>query len=65
MPQESRTNLSTLKEIYKEIEVEIDKANKNGESTLILGDFNCKVGNYIKNNKEEVTKRWQTSAKYD
>ena len=56
MPQESRTNLNTLKEIYKEIEVEIDQSNKKGESTIILGDFNCKVGNYIKNNKEEVTK---------
>ena len=56
MPQESRTKLAALKEIYKVIEEEIIDAQMKGDSVLILGDFNCKVGNTIKGNKNEVTK---------
>ena len=56
MPQESRTKLAVLQEIYKEIETEIVAAISQGDSLLIMGDMNCKVGNIIPGNKEEITK---------
>ena len=55
MPQESRTTVEILKEIYAEIEQEIIEAVKNGDSLIILGDLNCKVGCVIPGNKDEVT----------
>ena len=56
MPQESRTTLSQLKEVYQEIEKEIAEAQQRGESLILLGDLNCKVGDVIKGNVNEVTK---------
>ncbi len=56
MPQESRTKLDTLKEIYREIETEIQEAAENGFSLLLLGDLNCKIGSVIRGNKDEITK---------
>ena len=56
MPQESRTKLDILKDIYAEIEKEIKDAAENGFSLLILGDLNCKVGDVIKGNTKELTK---------
>merc|ERR1712072_921575 len=56
MPQESRTSLEKLKDIYAKIEQEIEEAQEKGDSILILGDMNCKVGNATKGNKEEITK---------
>ncbi len=56
MPQESRTKLDILKEIYQEIEMEIKEAAENGFSLLLLGDLNCKIGSVIKGNTEEITK---------
>ena len=37
------------------IEEEVKKAKENNEKIVIVGDFNCKVGSIIPNNKEEVT----------
>ncbi len=56
MPQESRTKLNILKEIYEEIEKEIIEAKEKGYSILLLGDFNCKVGEKIPENNKEITK---------
>ena len=56
MPQESRTSLDQLKEVYWEIEKEIAKAQQNGESLILMGDMNCKVGDAIEGNNNEVTK---------
>ena len=55
MPQESRTKIDKLKEIHQVIEEQIDEARSKGESILILGDLNCKVGKEIEGNTREVT----------
>ena len=57
MPQESRTKLDVLKEIYQEIETEVKEAEEKGFSLLLLGDFNCKVGDdSIAGNTTEISK---------
>ena len=56
MPQESRTKLDKLKEIYKTIEEQVAESRNNGESILILGDLNCKIGKHIQGNTDEITK---------
>ena len=56
MPQESRTTLEKLKEIYQIIEKEVIDAQEKGDNILILGDLNCKVGGAIEGNSEEITK---------
>ena len=56
MPQESRTKLDKLKEIYKKIEEQVKQAREKNESILIMGDLNCKIGKEIKDNKEEISK---------
>ena len=50
MPQESRTKIDKLKEIYQVIEEPIDEGRWKGDSILILGDLNCKVGKEIEGN---------------
>ena len=55
MPQESRTKIDKLKEIYQVIEEQIADTRSRGESILILGDLNCKVGKEIAGNTHEVT----------
>ena len=56
MPQESRTSLTNLKEIYKVMEDEIADARLKGNSIMIMGDLNCKVGETIKGNNQKITK---------
>ena len=56
MPQESRTKIDKLKEIYQVIEEQIEETRRKGDSILILGDLNCKVGKEIEGNTHEVTK---------
>jgi exonuclease III len=56
MPQESQTKIGKLRKIYKDIEREVMEAQREKESIVVLGDFNCKVGEEIKGNTEEVTK---------
>ena len=55
-PQESRTLLAKLKVMYKGIKEQIEEAKKQQQKVLIVGDFNCKIGDAIKGNTEEVTK---------
>ena len=59
MPQESRTKVDTLKEIYSVIEAEIFEAAEGNYHLLLLGDLNCKIGKStieIKGNTDQVTK---------
>ena len=56
MPQEKDTRLETIKKIYKKIEEEIEMATVNGETMILMGDLNCKVGKMITNNTDEVSK---------
>ena len=55
-PQESRTSKDDLKEMYSDINEQILVAKEKQQSLLLLGDFNCKIGDEIKGNKPEVTK---------
>ena len=56
MPQENETKLEVIRRIYTKIEDEVEKATSNGESIILMGDLNCKTGEIIKNNTEEVSK---------
>ena len=47
MPQESRTTVQELEECNKKIENEIEKANQDKQHILVVGDFNCKIGNKL------------------
>ena len=55
-PQESRTGKEVFEDMYKHIKEHVQEAKKRDEKVLITGDLNCKIGNVIKGNKEEVTK---------
>ena len=55
-PQESRTSEENLKKMYDSIEEQIDIGRTKQQNLLIIGDFNCKVGDAIKNNRKEITK---------
>ena len=55
-PQESRTKAKDLKEMYKYIQKQIEEAKRHKQKVLIIGDFNCKIGNHIQGNKDEITK---------
>ena len=55
-PQENVTPNSELKKLYESISDQADIGKENNQQIIILGDFNAKIGNYIKNNKETITK---------
>ena len=55
-PQETRTQKVKLKEMYKRIEKEVQKARENEQQIIVMGDMNCKVGDMIDGNNNEVTK---------
>ncbi len=54
-PQESRTHKDKLKVMYEKIDEQILLAKEKGQKLLIVGDFNCKVGEIIAGNKPEVS----------
>ena len=56
MPQEKSKSVDELKEIYKLIEEQIETAIKMNERLVMMGDFNCKIGEIIPGNTNEVTK---------
>ncbi len=56
MPQENHIRIGQLQKVYKNIEREVMRAQENGESIMIMGDFNCKIGKKIDGNTDEVTK---------
>eukprot|EP00794_Sanderia_malayensis_P001695 gene1695-1886_t len=55
-PQESRTTTKEIETMYKRIEKQIIEAQSRNQRIIIVGDFNSKIGEIIKNNKKEVTK---------
>ena len=55
-PQENVTPNSELKKLYESISDQVDIGKENNQQIIILGDFNAKIGNYIKNNKETIKK---------
>ena len=59
-PQECRTKLETYKEMYKKISDQVLYGEEKGQKIMMVGDFNCKIGDEINGNRKDVTK----SAKY-
>ena len=55
-PQENVMPNSELKKLYESISDQVEIGKVNNQQTVILGNFNAKIGNYIKNNKETITK---------
>ena len=56
MPQENQIKIGKLRQVYKNIEKEIMESQREKENIILVGDFNCKVGEEIKGNNKEVTK---------
>ena len=54
-PQEKDLTTIEAENIYSMISEEIKEGRRCGQSTIVVGDFNCKVGSKIKGNKEEKT----------
>ena len=55
-PQENVRLNSELKKLFGSISDQVDIGKENNQQIIILGDFNAKIGNCIKNNKEIITK---------
>ena len=55
-PQENKTSIVKLKEMYKGISKQINEAKDKNQNVLLVGDFNCKIGKDIKDNTDEVSK---------
>ena len=56
-PQENSTKVNELKLLYKVIEEQIQVSSKENSHLLLLGDFNCKIGNsIIKKNTPTISK---------
>ena len=55
-PQECRTKVEVYKKLYKRIENQVEKAKERNQKLLMLGDFNCKIGESIRENRPEVSK---------
>ena len=56
---------SELKKLFGSISDQVDIGKKNNQQTIIIGYFNAKIGNYIKNNKESITKGRRHLKKID
>ena len=54
--QENIISSNELKIMYNNISKQILIAQEKRQQVLLLGDFNAKVGTYIKGNRETVTK---------
>ena len=55
-PQECRTSKEELKLMYDKIGNQILLAKQKKQKILIVGDFNCKIGEHINGNRPDVTK---------
>ena len=55
-PQESRTTMSEYIKMYESINEQILIAKQKQQKLLLMGDFNCKVGNKIIGNSKEISK---------
>ena len=54
-PQESRTAKEKYEEMYKSLDEQISMAKQNNQKLLLVGDFNCKIGEKIPGNDEEIS----------
>ena len=54
--QANVTPNSELKKLYESISGQVNIGKENNQQIIILGSFNAKNRNYIKNNKETITK---------
>ena len=54
-PKENVTLNSELEKLYENMSDQADVGKDNQQITR-LGDFNAKIGNYLKSNKETITK---------
>ena len=54
-PQEKDVKVDDLKLMYKSIKEQVKEAKAKKQEVLIVGDFNCKVGNILPGNTEEIT----------
>ena len=55
-PQEKETTVPELKIMHKNITKHLKLARENNQSVLMMGDFNCKIGQTIKSNSENISK---------
>ena len=55
MPQESRKTVQELAECHKKIVNEMEKASQDKHHIVIVGYFNCKIGNKINGNDNTIT----------
>ena len=55
-PQASRTTKDQLKLMYDDIKDQVMQADEKQQKTLLLGEFNCKIGEEIQGNRTDVTK---------
>ena len=55
-PQENKTTKDELEEVYGRIESEIKNVRKMKQHIIVMGDMNCKIGDLIDGNKEEISK---------
>ena len=55
-PQENKTTKDELEEVYWRIESEIKNGRKMEQHIIVMGDMNCKIGDLIDGNKEEISK---------
>ena len=55
-PQESRTTSDEYVKMYESIEEQILYAKQKQQKLLMVGDFNCKIGERIAGNSKEVSK---------
>ena len=56
-PQENVTPNNQLKIMYEDIREQIKIGKEEKQQTIILGDFNVKIGETIEGNKAQVTKK--------
>ena len=56
VPQESRSTTVKLQKMYDKIGRQIEQANVKDQDIIILGDFNCKIGDEIAGNNKEISK---------
>ena len=55
-PQECRTKEKVILNMYNHISKQKTETEKLDEKIIVVGDFNCKIGNKINNNKDEISK---------
>ena len=53
-----------IKEIYKVIKQQVRESAENRESVIVVGDFNCKVGEMVKGNKKEISNGGRKLVKF-